>query len=216
MEGTEGYESGTKAIGTRSAYEYLQLQMEARQAQARGVQFDPFDSNVARLKQQQLRAAFQNLRMMGAPAALLERHGLSYGPSGPGQREHRAPHRAHDAASPPHHASAHNTNAGWAKDCKWGASWNNLASDGCSMAATGAARHGSSADAAPPARRRLRCPPPLSPPPSPMLSFLPLLLMPLLLPIMLSPLPPLPLSLQSLALPFALPRALFVLSLALS
>ena len=54
MEGTEGYERGTKAIGTRSAYEYLQLQMEARRAQARGVQFDPFDSNVARLKQQQL------------------------------------------------------------------------------------------------------------------------------------------------------------------
>ena len=64
MEGTTGYERGIAAIGTRSAYEFLQLNLEAAKV-APGVKFDPYDSNVARLKQQQLRAAFQNLRMMG-------------------------------------------------------------------------------------------------------------------------------------------------------
>ena len=64
MEGTEGYERGVAAISTRSAYEYLQLKKEAESV-PEGVKFNPFDSNVARIKQQQLRAAFQNLRMMG-------------------------------------------------------------------------------------------------------------------------------------------------------
>ena len=72
MEGTEGYQRGVDAISTRSAYEYLQLLREKEQymeANAehdpQGRKFNPFDSNVARIKQQQLRAAFQNLRMMG-------------------------------------------------------------------------------------------------------------------------------------------------------
>eukprot|EP01052_Picozoa_sp_SAG31_P016029 SAG31_NODE_1047_length_10174_cov_3.130819_2_plen_2371_part_00 len=64
MEGTNGYKRGTEAINTRSAYEFLQLEKEASRVPA-GIKFDPYDSNVARLKQQQLRAAFQNLRMMG-------------------------------------------------------------------------------------------------------------------------------------------------------
>jgi superfamily II DNA/RNA helicase/peptidoglycan hydrolase-like protein with peptidoglycan-binding domain len=64
MEGTEGYQRGSAAISTRSAYEYLQLSKEAASV-PEGVKFNPFDSNVARIKQQQLRAAFQNLRMMG-------------------------------------------------------------------------------------------------------------------------------------------------------
>jgi hypothetical protein len=65
MHGTEGYERGVKAISTRSSYEYLQLCREAELAKKNGVKFKPFESNVARVKQQQLRAAFQNLRMMG-------------------------------------------------------------------------------------------------------------------------------------------------------
>jgi hypothetical protein len=65
MEGTEGYVRGIRAIETRSSYEWLQLCREKQLAKKKGVRFNPHASNVGRQKQQQLRAAFQNLRMMG-------------------------------------------------------------------------------------------------------------------------------------------------------